>query len=266
MFWNNRNYFRLSAFLLILFLLGMMPVWAQGGLSPTDRLLRANKLYENGDFTTAIETYEQLVHTGIRDSILFYNLGNAYFKQGDLGNAILNYRRAEQLSPRDADIRANLAVARAETTDRIEGSTPGLLAQMATVSARWLTLNEHSWLALALWILLSAISIAAAHTFHPTAQKLLRWSSAILAVLLIATGIALAERITSDRSHPPAVITATAVDVTSGPGDQYITEFTLHSGAEVSRLETRGTWVRITLPGNKLQGWVLADAVTPLAN
>lgn len=263
---NNRITFGAPILFLTIFLLGMIPVWAQGGASPTDMLLQANKNYENGDFAAAVQKYEQLAQMGMRDSVLFYNLGNAYFKQGDLGHAILNYRRAAQLSPRDADIRANLAIARGKTTDRIEGSNPGILAQLATFSAQWLTLSEHSWLALVLWVFLSAVIIAATQTLHPSAQKILRWSGIALAILLIITGGTLAGRITAARNQPPAIITADAVDVTSGPGEQYVSEFTLHSGTEVALLETRGKWTRIALPGNTLQGWVPIDTVEPIAN
>ena len=55
------------------------------------------------------------------------------------------------------------------------------------------------------------------------------------------------------------------MNVTSGPGEQYVTEFTLHSGAEVRLIERRDYWVRLALPGGQLQGWVPAEAVEAVA-
>jgi tetratricopeptide (TPR) repeat protein len=95
-----------------------------------DTMAMAHQLYESGQYAKAAEAYQQLVDQGYSDAALFYNLGNAYFKQGDIGRAILNYRRAERLHPRDPDTRANLELARSLAVDQIEdGNQSGLLYQ-----------------------------------------------------------------------------------------------------------------------------------------
>ena len=78
----------------------------------THSMATAQRLYEQGRYEAAAQIYQQMVDHGFEDSRLFHQLGNAYFKQGDTGRAVLNYRRAEQLAPRDADIEANLQLAR----------------------------------------------------------------------------------------------------------------------------------------------------------
>ena len=84
----------------------------------------------------------------------------------------------------------------------------------------------------------------------------------ILAIFLVIGLASMANRIYKEQQFPPAVIVAQEVDVTSGPGDskQYLVEFNLHAGAEVSLLEHRPGWRRVTLPGD-LQGWVPREAV-----
>ena len=72
----------------------------------------ANKLYEEGKFAQAAAAYEQLIQSGRVSAPLYFNLGNAWFKSGQMGRAITAYRRAEQLAPRDPDVRANLQFAR----------------------------------------------------------------------------------------------------------------------------------------------------------
>src|SRR5262245_59003220 len=79
---------------------------------------QANRLYEEGKYTEAICLYEATVRAGRHSPGVFFNLGNAYFKSGELGRAIYNFRRAEALAPRDPDIQANLRFAR----ERISGS------------------------------------------------------------------------------------------------------------------------------------------------
>src|SRR6185436_11225451 len=72
----------------------------------------ANKLYEQGKFVEAAAGYEKLVLGGQSSAPIYYNLGNAYFKSGQIGRAIRAYRQAERLTPRDPDLRANLQFAR----------------------------------------------------------------------------------------------------------------------------------------------------------
>ena len=95
-------------------------LFAKPSVAATEAMVTANRLYEDGQFAQAAQAYQQLADQGFADSALFFNLGNAYFKQGDYGRAILNYRRAEQLAPRDEDIAANLALARAQRVDQFE--------------------------------------------------------------------------------------------------------------------------------------------------
>ena len=63
-----------------------------------------------------------------------------------------------------------------------------------------------------------------------------------------------------ENSQPEAVVVDQEVNVTSGPGTQYVTEFALHNGTEARLLETRGNWVRLAL-SDELQGWVPANAI-----
>ncbi len=251
-------------FWVLLFLLFTLPALAQSQqLSPTEAMLAANQRYEAGDFAGAVAAYTAIEAAGIQDSTLYYNLGNAYFKQGDLGRAILYYRRSHVLAPRDTDTSANLAVARAQTVDQIEATAEGVLVNMVEVAEEWLTLGEAAILALALWLLISLLTLAA--ILLPRWRRL-AWSGiAILGVFLVIGLISMANRYYMQTTYPPAVIVASEVNVTSGPGGtgQYLLEFTLHSGAEVRLLESRPGWERITLPGD-LQGWVPAETVEPV--
>ena len=83
-------------------------------------VLRGNQAYQEGAYPAAIEAYEAVRDAGYTSAGLEYNLGNAYFKTGELGRAILHWERAIELDPGDADARANLELARGLTTDAIE--------------------------------------------------------------------------------------------------------------------------------------------------
>ena len=72
----------------------------------------ANKLYAEGKFADAANTYENILKTGAQSPALLFNDANAEFKAGNLGRAITAYRRAALLAPRDTEIRANLQFVR----------------------------------------------------------------------------------------------------------------------------------------------------------
>jgi tetratricopeptide (TPR) repeat protein len=248
---------------LVIFLIIASLALAQSPSSPAEVMLVANQRYEIGNYDEAIAGYEAIIAAGVRNSDVYYNLGNAYFKQGDMGRAILNYRRAQQLDPPDADIAANLALARTQTVDKLEVPPEGVLINIVEIAEEWLTLNQAALLALGLWFLMCVAFVVA--IFQPRWRRLSAGTMAILAILLLIGLMSMAKRLYKETQSPPAVIIAPQVDVTSGPGggDQYLVEFELHAGAEVRLLESRIGWRRITLPGN-LEGWVPGEAVEPV--
>lgn len=247
---------------IILVLLFTVAALAQ---SPAEAMLAANRLYEAGEFAQAAEAYQNLIDQGLEDGAVYYNLGNAWFKQGDLGRAILNYRRAELLAPRDADVRANLLLARGQTVDQLKSADEALFSRLAVLAQTWLTLTEMAAATLLLWVILAVLIIIYSRLQAGRIKKVARYAAIVCALFLLAGIISMGSRLYVDQMRPAAVIIAPEVPVTSGPGTQYITEFSLHSGAEVSLIETRGQWVRLVLPGGKLQGWIPAQAVAAVA-
>jgi uncharacterized protein YraI len=89
----------------------------------------------------------------------------------------------------------------------------------------------------------------------------LQYGLVAVTVVLLFSVLALGSLVYVGSGEAAGVIVAPVVDVTSGPGAQYVTTFSLHSGAEVNLLETRGSWVRLALPGGELDGWVPRSAV-----
>jgi len=227
------------------------------------QMAEANRLYEEGEFAAAAGRYQTLVDTGVEDGRLYYNLGNAYFKAGDLGRAILNYRRAQRLLPRDGDVATNLDLARAQTLDRIEVDGEGAIVGLVRRALGWFTLDEAAFVALALWIVLVGLVIGA--IFWRSRWRVLLTLAGAVAVLLFVGVLLIGARLLDERGQPPVVVVAPEVAVRSGPGDDYLTEFTLHAGAELRLVERREGWARVALPGD-LQGWAKSEAITELSS
>src|SRR5438132_13293663 len=124
-----KNYARLLAFLLC-------AVSTSSAFAQLDSdFAKANQDYAQGNFNEAISGYRTLVGSGPLSANLFYDLGNAYFRTGDFGRAILNYKRALALEPHHPEAAANLQIARDEARAlEMQQSWPERYLQFASVN------------------------------------------------------------------------------------------------------------------------------------
>jgi len=222
----------------------------------------ANQLYESGSYQEAKIIYEGLIAQGTADSSIYFNLGNTYFMQGDLGRAILNYQRAARLDPRDADIKTNLAVARSSTAELSTSEPVEPIKKVSTFSSAWLTLNETALLALSLWFGLVFL-VLTFRQFQPgKIRALVQYGLVLTSFMALVTVATLGSRLYTERAQPEGVIVAPVVTVSSSPGEEYATEYRLFSGAEVNLLETRGDWAHLAgTGGDAFDGWIPLDTV-----
>ncbi len=220
--------------------------------SPTDLAQQANTLYTQGDYAAAQSLYNALVAGGIRDSAVYYNLGQAYFAMQDSGQALLMYRRAQQLAPRDTDLNMALARIRASRLD-IQGDDAALVDSMAALTMPLLTSDELNWLMFGVW---SACFVAAGiYVLHLKWRNPLRALLFVLGLLLIF-GFALGfSRVYTNVFRPAAVVTAAVAPVMSGPDEDYLQIYELHAAAELRVLKERGDWAHFDLPEGR-EGWI----------
>lgn len=106
---------------LLYFLLWLLPFFVFANQDPEQLFSQANEMYKNKDFKKkAAEMYELVEKQDLSSPALYYNLGNSYFRLGNMPKAILNYERAKKLSPDDEDLKHNLKIANLSVTDKIE--------------------------------------------------------------------------------------------------------------------------------------------------
>lgn len=226
----------------------------------------ANRLFEAGNYGEAIQVYEQLATQGIEDSALFYNLGNAYYRSGDLGRAILNFRRAAELDPRDPDIRANLALAETQAEDPFAQAAPGPLSTLANLTGNWMTLNETAILALGLWFLVGFGLLIIWRLEPGKLRSGVQYVWIVVLLFFLLGGLSLGSRIYTERATPDGIVVAPVVAVSDGPGAEYDSGINLTSGAPVSLVETRGSWARIDASGAEIERWIPLEAVETIAS
>ena len=224
-------------------------------------MVEANSRYERGEFAEAAQQYEDLLANGYGDTALYYNLGNSYLQGGDFGRAILNYLRAEELSPRNPDVRANLDRARSMTLDQIETERDSLVESVSYLGRRWMTPGELGAVALLLWTVAS-MAIGALLVWRSTPSRIaLRIVAGIMSVATLLSLALLLSMIYANPYDNTGVVTVETVDALSGPGFQYPEAFTLRSGAQVRLVDSQPGWLRVALPGGELRGWTPAHTV-----
>ncbi len=219
---------------------------------------QGNQAYTDGRFAEARDLYLQARALGLDAAVLHYNLGNAQARAGEVGPAMASYLRAQRLSPRDRDIRSNLAWMRRNLKDLelANQSLPLFIAQAAAVVGA-LSLDEWGiLLVVTLW--LTAIVVGwgwARGATRPQRRSLVVVVSATVIVAAVATG-----RWQQERVRDQAVVVAGAVAVRSGPAATFPTLFEVHAGLALNVEEQRDGWERVSLGGD-WQGWLPADAV-----
>lgn len=229
--------------------------------SATSLMAKANERFERGEYAEAAQQYEALVDQGYSDAALYLNLGNAYFESGDMGRAILMYLRAQELSPRESDVRDNLELAHTMAVDHIAAERDTLVESVSHFVRLWVTPGELGAAALLLWMLTGAAICALVIRRAFPLRRVLRAMTAVAIAATVMSFLLLVTTIYADPYANTGVVTAAAVEVLSGPGPQYAGEFSLHSGAQVRVTDSRHGWIRIELPGGELQGWVPSHAV-----
>ena len=227
----------------------LLPLWAAAETTASldAQFDAANKLYAQNKFAEAATTYEQIVAAGSVSPALYFNLGNAHFKAGQIGRAIAAYRDAQELAPRDPDIRANLQFAR----NRVQGPR--------VTPARWqtwlasFTANEWAMFStVAIWVMLGLLI---ARCVRPVLTLTLRpWTLAsIIAALVIFAVTRLA--IHQSNSQFIGIVTVADATIRNSPLDEAPSAFTAHDGAELRVLDHKDEWLQVTDDNNRF-GWV----------
>jgi hypothetical protein len=165
------------------------------------------------------------------------------------------------LTPRDKDIRANLALAQSQAVDLFTEEAAGPIKGLAEATGDWLTLDETAVIALGLWFVLGFLLLAWRQLQPGSARRGVKYVLMVTAALLVLTGFVLGSRLYTDHAQSDGVVVADTVAVSSGPEEGRATEFSLHSGAQVQIVESSGDWLQLEMPGNVVESWVPRETV-----
>lgn len=216
--------------------------------------------YMRNDYASAIQIYENLLKNGEAAEV-YYNLGNSYYKADDIAKAILNYERALLLQPGNADIRANLEIARSKTIDKVIPVPEIFFVAWTKSLINSLSVDAWAKLGVVFFILL-LISLYLFFFLKQIAGKKTGFIGGIVfLVLVVLSNVFAAQQKNELTDRNAAIVLSPSVTVRSTPSESGTSLFILHEGRKVEiKDNTMREWKEIRLEDGKV-GWVPASAV-----
>ena len=220
-----------------------------------DLMKQGNDAYRNGNYKEAIDDYGKLVHEGYEGVSLFYNLGNAYYKQDKLGYAILYYEKALKISPNDGDVQHNLAIANAKTIDRIDTLPKFFIFQIWESLLSFFSIKGWTYLAYLLFLLILLAAGIYFFTKRPAIQRYSFFSGLLILCLFILSVIILTINVNREQNIKQGIIIVQSVSAKQGPDVSNNDAFVIHEGLKVRMEDRVDNWVKIRLNDGK-EGWL----------
>lgn len=231
---------------------------------------QADSAYNKENYRQAIDLYQQSIVADGPSSVLYYNLGNAYYRNDNLGRAVLSYERALKLNPTNKDARQNLEFVKGKIQDRPEDDTPFFASMHRSIRSS-MTANAWAWTAFALFILLAGAVAVYLFTNSVVMRKTGFFGGIVLlAIFVYILGVAI-DAASTARSHEAAVVVVPGTQLSSAPrqarssADKVVS---IHEGTRVEIIDSVATpddpvsprWYEVKI-NNGTQAWLRASDV-----
>jgi len=244
---------RLAIILCLLLLVFASCAYAQNEDNVRELFYQGNIYYSDNDLEEAINSYQKALNCGYESGALYYNLANAYFKNSELGKAIICYLRASRLTPNDPDIRSNLAHARSLIQGGMINPRSPWFMRFFLRFTNLFSLNRITSIAISLYLTLCVLIIIGIYL-----KRYRRFFTSIdiiiaifLAISILVFGVKFKEQVIERH----AIVIKQETDSRFEPLDNATTFFTLYEGEKVQVVTSNGEWFKIRRSDGK-QGWV----------
>jgi tetratricopeptide (TPR) repeat protein len=241
----------------IALILSSLTIMAQGNITKD----AGDKAYSEGRYADAIEIYETLVGNNNPSLSLYYNLGNAYFRNNEAGKAILNYERALRVNPNDDDTKENLKFVQSTIIDKVPVDEIPFYKSWGNAFTGILTIDAWAIIGIVSFLLML---VALFIYFFRTNLRRTSLTLAIVFILItFIANISAHSLYVKCQDKSEAVILDEMVVVKSSP-DNSGTELTkIHEGLKVKIIDSSlMEWTRIEANnGNRVVGWVKSKSL-----
>ena len=217
--------------------------------------------YTDGKFSDASAAWTSIEESGQKSAKLYYNLGNAWFKQGNYPKAILNYERALRLDPSYSDARYNLEFTSNFVQDKIEPVPEFILKSVARKVCY--VMGSNAWAVILLVLLAAALVMGLLFLLGSSVGKRRAGFYCGIVLLLLSAGalsFSIWQKSDSVKTDT-AIVMSPVSSVKSSPSSGSSKDlFVIHEGTKVTILDEVGSWKNIALADGR-QGWVPASDI-----
>ena len=210
--------------------------------------------YKQGDYPAAIKHYEEILESGLESGPLYFNLANSYYKNAELGRAILNYERAGKLLPRDSDLNFNYHYALLQVKNGRE-EAPSNFLQRFLEGRQFYSLEEMVMILTAVFCLFGIIFLLSLYLKWPVRVR--RLTLILLGTLAVIYGVGLVYKIKAEKNSAVVLKESKAK---FEPREEATTYFELTEGEKVKIIKQEEEWIKIKREDGKL-GWIKKESL-----
>ncbi len=216
---------------------------------------KGNEHYQKGEYEETIKIFEDIAGKGYQGKSLYYNLGNAYFRTGKIGLAILYYEKAKKISPSDEDVNYNLAFANSKISDKIETLPKFFIFDWWENILALFSISGWTYLSYLFYFLI-LVSIGYYYFARSLkGQRIAFYAGIVSAIILIATIVLLLVNLNRELNVKYGVIVEAVVVTKFSPDQNSKDAFIVHEGLKVQAEDTVSDWIEIKLIDGKV-GWL----------
>ncbi len=224
------------------------------------RFKQGNDFYTDGKYEDAINVYQDILDSNVESAEVYFNLGNSYYKSGQLASAILNYERALLLKPHDKDIKYNRDLAASQITDKLD--TVGEFFLISWFKKFRDSSKSDTWAIIS--VICFFIASVSAGVFFLSKKRVYKQLSFYLGLILLVISFTTFNFSAAQKStlthRTTAIVFSPSATVKSSPSNEGTELFILHEGTKVRVLESLGDWQRIEISDGS-EGWLPTNAI-----
>lgn len=207
--------------------------------------------YDKGAFTMAIEQYESILSKGLSSADLHYNLGNAYFRNGQIGLSVLNFEKALKTQPSHENAAFNLELANTKLTDKFEAVPEVSFSGLLRGLNKSVSHNLISLLGIVLLVAAAGVFLLGKKNKNVSFIKLARIGAITGFVFTIISW----KQFSSVNNYKAGIILMPSANIFSEPNEGSTLLFEVHEGTKVEILSESNGWINVKAPNNEI-GWI----------
>jgi tetratricopeptide (TPR) repeat protein len=224
-----------------------------------DLIERGNEAFKNSEYEKAIEIYNKIIDQNVESAEVYNNIGDANFRLGRIGSAILYFEKALKMAQDDEDINYNLQIVNARTVDRINELPEVWIVDLWNSIV--VSLSIYSWSAIVILAYLAFLTVIGLYvlTRNFKLRKISFFTGSALFPVLIIVTIMFIAKIDRETSSEYGILIENTIAVKLSPDEKSDDAFVIHEGLKFAIEDSFSNWAKIKLADGKI-GWIPLSA------